>query len=499
MTIDANGKLILPYTWETDRVNNIKVRSDRMDTQDQAVVDGVDAQMDRAGKKTPTANISWNSKKITNLANGTADADAINKGQLDDAIENISEASTTTKGIVELATNAETLNGASAVLATTPSGVMYAIQQSIINSGYTVPFDYIGGCITTIDSGDADHDINISVGQARDATDSSNMILSSALVKRIDASWVEGTDNGGFPSGLTLTANTKYNIFLISTDTVDATAGKFETVDISSKLAAFKAISDGFIRITIDGTNRDLTGLDFTSALSFTDVATIMNSALIGGICTYTAGIFKVTSNSTGASSTVNMATISGGSGTDLSTVTYFSVSTGTATPGTDLVNGLVDAGFDSSDTAVNLLSDAADDDYVNYRKIGQIYASTALIIKSLLSSTLRPDLEDRWEWDGTDTYTKARWYEVYKDGKIRQGGSYNPTSTVRTITYDKPFTATTSYVLHLQYTTYIDTSTVQSLFGNKATTGFEMYGVRHTGSTSVVNYQPFDWIAEGR
>lgn len=82
---------------------------------------------------------------------------------------------------------------------------------------------------------DADHDIQIAAGECRDSTNTVTLSLSAALTKQIDANWAEGDDAGGFPSGLSLAADTWYHVFLIGkTDgTVDA---GFDTNDDASEL-----------------------------------------------------------------------------------------------------------------------------------------------------------------------------------------------------------------------------------------------------------------------
>jgi hypothetical protein len=57
-----------------------------------------------------------------------------------------------------------------------------------------------------------------------DNTDATLIRLTAVITKQIDANWAEGSDMGGFPSGLTLTADTWYHYFVIAkTDgTVDS-------------------------------------------------------------------------------------------------------------------------------------------------------------------------------------------------------------------------------------------------------------------------------------
>ncbi len=118
---------------------------------------------------------------------------------------------------------------------------------------------------------------------------------------------------------------------------VSATLGDFTTTDISSNLINLEAVSDGDLRITLNGTVIDLTNLDFTPATSLSDIVTILNKRselrdleleLIGG------NSIKGTSKIVGLNSAVVFEQLPAGSGTDLSGATFFNTSAGTATVG---------------------------------------------------------------------------------------------------------------------------------------------------------------------
>lgn len=86
-----------------------------------------------------------------------------------------------------------------------------------------LPVGFLFGLTLSNNGSDATNDIDIAAGRARDIDDSENMILSSLLTKRLDASWSVGSGNGGLDTGSI--ADTTYHIFLIKrTDTgvVDA-------------------------------------------------------------------------------------------------------------------------------------------------------------------------------------------------------------------------------------------------------------------------------------
>jgi hypothetical protein len=91
------------------------------------------------------------------------------------------------------------------------------------NGRMPLPRMWVSGLVISRDT-DTDHDISISAGEARDATNAHNLILSSALVKQIDAAWAVGTNQGGMDTGSVTTA-TWYFVWLIKrsdTGVVDA-------------------------------------------------------------------------------------------------------------------------------------------------------------------------------------------------------------------------------------------------------------------------------------
>lgn len=99
----------------------------------------------------------------------------------------------------------------------TTAGVFYLLNPSVALSA--APRGYIDGLDLTINGTDSDHDVDIAAGIARDDSNTADMELTSTLVKRIDASWVVGTNQGGLDGTETVAgtpdADTKYYIWLI--------------------------------------------------------------------------------------------------------------------------------------------------------------------------------------------------------------------------------------------------------------------------------------------
>lgn len=89
---------------------------------------------------------------------------------------------------------------------------------------------------------------------------------------------------------------------------------------ISGDLATFKKVTDGAMKITIDGSEKTATAVDLSSATSLSEVIQTIATALTGCTGSYdsTTNTFTLTSSTDGASSTVSYAS-AGDDGTDLS------------------------------------------------------------------------------------------------------------------------------------------------------------------------------------
>lgn len=118
-----------------------------------------------------------------------------------------------------------------------------------------------------------DHDITIAAGEARGSTNTLNLNLTSSLTKQIDASWAAGDDAGGMASGVSLSPDTWYHLFLVD-DGAGGTDAVFDTsitcanglattgigteyrrvgsvlTDGSSNILPFEQIADEFIFMT---------------------------------------------------------------------------------------------------------------------------------------------------------------------------------------------------------------------------------------------------------
>lgn len=115
-----------------------------------------------------------------------------------------------------------------------------------------LPKGYLSGFEVTKDSGDTAHDVNFAPGAARDSLNTGNISTTSALIKRIDSNWVEGTNNGGFPSALSLSADTVYFLFLLLNEDGLAVDGGFDD-NINATNLLVDADSDDYDRFRLSG------------------------------------------------------------------------------------------------------------------------------------------------------------------------------------------------------------------------------------------------------
>lgn len=76
------------------------------------------------------------------------------------------------------------------------------------------PPGHLQGLALSNNASDAANDIDIAAGSARDSTDVANLVLASAITKRLDASWTVGNGGGGLDTG-SKAVSTWYAIHLI--------------------------------------------------------------------------------------------------------------------------------------------------------------------------------------------------------------------------------------------------------------------------------------------
>lgn len=104
----------------------------------------------------------------------------------------------------------------SATRLATQQSIKAYVDANVVTASYSLPPGHLFGCVLSQDM-DADHDINVTAGSARDAADDADLALASEITKRIDATWSAGDDAGGLSSSLSApAADTWYHVFLIA-------------------------------------------------------------------------------------------------------------------------------------------------------------------------------------------------------------------------------------------------------------------------------------------
>ena len=116
---------------------------------------------------------------------------------------------------VEFASAAEILTGTEAAKAIAP--------DQLLAANIRLPMGHLSGLGLSHDT-DTEHDINVTTGKARDATDTVDMVLAAEITKQADAAWAVGTDQGGMDTD-SIPASGTLHVWLIKrsdTGVVDA-------------------------------------------------------------------------------------------------------------------------------------------------------------------------------------------------------------------------------------------------------------------------------------
>jgi hypothetical protein len=143
---DGNGNFILPYNWQTDKANGIKIRADRMDGQDQAIADGLTDCVTRDGQSPATANLPMGGFKHTGVAAASARTDYARASQLQDN----DLIYFTTAGTID----AYTLTPAPAITPPYTGGLSFLIKIHATSTSATPTLSVSGGSVAVICNGD---------------------------------------------------------------------------------------------------------------------------------------------------------------------------------------------------------------------------------------------------------------------------------------------------------------------------------------------------------
>lgn len=280
MAFNGSGTFNRIYNWTTDAGNGINIEASRMDGEDNGFATGLSNCITKDGQTTITANIPFNSKKITGLANGSARTDSIALGQVQDnsygtlgtlggsadtytaspspAITAYATGSEFNLKVNADNTGASTLNisavGAKNIKKYDGAGSKLDLEAGDLQQDqyYKVTYDgtdfildnpeapylkttnltkstttvygvsYLSQQITISNGTDSDHDIDFTAGNFN-FDDGTGQAVATALTKQLDNSWAEGDNTGGLDTG-SVAADTTYYMFAIwnpTTSTAD--------------------------------------------------------------------------------------------------------------------------------------------------------------------------------------------------------------------------------------------------------------------------------------
>lgn len=88
MSYDSQGNFTRLHNWEQDRQNDIEIMSDRHDEEDDNFAEGLNECLLRDGRVALSGNLNVGNYQIQNVAQATADNDAVNLAQVTDIKNN---------------------------------------------------------------------------------------------------------------------------------------------------------------------------------------------------------------------------------------------------------------------------------------------------------------------------------------------------------------------------------------------------------------------------
>ena len=91
MPFDSEGNFTRVHNWGEDRQNDIDIASDRMDEEFDNYADGLNDCMLRDGRATMMGDLRMGNFQVKNIAKGTVESDAVNKGQLDKSTNDLND------------------------------------------------------------------------------------------------------------------------------------------------------------------------------------------------------------------------------------------------------------------------------------------------------------------------------------------------------------------------------------------------------------------------
>lgn len=129
-------------------------------------------------------------------------------------------------------------------------------------------------------------------------------------------------------------------LYVFKYDGTNATQGTVTTGALTSKLENFTSVTDGGLKLTIDGTATTIVGLNFTACKTLDDICTVILSQNPDCYVYVEEGAIVFKTKRPGSS----IALVSGATGTDLYGTSYLDGANATTVNGTDATGSLADA-----------------------------------------------------------------------------------------------------------------------------------------------------------
>lgn len=170
---------------------------------------------------------------------------------------------------------------------------------------------------------------------------------------------------------------------------VSATAGYWTSADITTKVAAIILVTNGYIKVTVDAVEYNITGLDFTSVTTLEGIAAVLQARLVNALVTASATQLIFTSKSVGADADV-VVSVGTGSGTDLAGANYFSTATGTPSTGVNSSGETLEAAIARTESLipyVGVITDLEMEDSVIFSLAAFIQARDMLFVHQFCST----------------------------------------------------------------------------------------------------------------
>ena len=89
MPFDSQGNFTRLHNWEQDRIDDIDIVTDHHDEEDDNFADGFNQCFLRSGIVPMKGNFNAGGFKLTRVQNATDDGDAVNRGQMTEAVDNL--------------------------------------------------------------------------------------------------------------------------------------------------------------------------------------------------------------------------------------------------------------------------------------------------------------------------------------------------------------------------------------------------------------------------